>query len=295
MIEITNKVEEAKLITHSGIFHPDDVFSTAFLSKIYPDSKVIRVNNVSETTKDQIVYDIGFGRFDHHGPDAKWRNEKIKYSSLGLLWKEYGVEYLKNITDNYEDVWNRIDTKLVCQIDGIDNGNFPTITADYELMDLDHIIDLYNSNWNEEKNNDSNFIRAVSVASEIFDNLVRREIAYSMAFAMVKEAIKNTSNNLLILDKYIPYEEALFSDNNSANIKAVIFPATRGGYTIKPVTVGNGSYELKYNFPKEWWGLHDEELVEKSGVKTAKFLHSNGFIAVTDNLDDAVLLCNYLV
>ena len=95
MIEITNNIHEAKLITHSATFHPDDVFSTAFLLRLFPGSKVIRVNKVTEVNDEQIVYDIGFGKFDHHGPDAKWRNSKIKYSSFGLLWEYYGKDYLK--------------------------------------------------------------------------------------------------------------------------------------------------------------------------------------------------------
>ena len=41
MIEITNDIAEAKLITHAGTFHPDDVFSTAFLHKLFPNGKVI--------------------------------------------------------------------------------------------------------------------------------------------------------------------------------------------------------------------------------------------------------------
>ena len=91
----------------------------------------------------------------------------------------------------------------------------------------------------------------------------------------------------------MPYEEALFS-NNSSNIKAIIYPAKRGGYNIKPVTISKESKELKYNFPKEWWGLHDQELADKSGIKTARFIHSTGFIAVTDNIEDAYLLSDKL-
>ena len=293
MVEITNNIAEAKLITHSGTFHPDDVFSTTFLLKLYPNSKIIRVKEVKEVNKDQIVYDIGYGKFDHHGTDTKWRNNKIKYSSFGLLWEYYGRDYLKDITEEYEDVWERIDTKLVSQIDGIDNGNFPTIIADYELLDLDHIIDLYNNNWDDNTNNDLNFLKAVNCATEIFDNLIKREIANSKACKKVLEKIKNTPGEILYLDEYMPYEEALFS-NNSSNIKAIIYPAKRGGYNIKPVTISKESKELKYNFPKEWWGLHDQELADKSGIKTARFIHSTGFIAVTDNIEDAYLLSDKL-
>ncbi len=294
MVEITKNIEEANFITHAGKFHPDDVFSTALLDKLFPSSKVIRVNKVEKTNEEQIVYDIGFGKFDHHGSDAKWRNEKIKYSSFGLLWAHYGKEYLKNITTDYEDVWNRIDTKLVCQIDGIDNGNFPTIKADYELLDLDKIIDMYNNNWDDKEDNDYNFIKAVNMASIIIDNLVKKEISNNKAFKKVIEIINNTKDNILYLDEYMPYEEAIFHKDNSSKFKAIIFPAKRGGFSIKPITISKDSYELKYNFPKEWWGKHDEELASISGIKTAEFIHATGFIAVTKTKEDAYLLCEKL-
>ena len=294
MLKITKNIKEAKLITHSGTFHPDDVFSAAFLHHLFLDSKIIRVTEVKETKKDQIVFDIGFGKFDHHGPDAKWRNAKIKYSSFGLLWKEYGYDYLKSITKDYKEVWQRIDTKLVCQIDGIDNGNFPKIEADYELLDLDKIIDLYNNTWDSNEDNDFSFLKAVNCASEIFDNLIKREISNNEAFKIVLKTITKTKGDILYLEDSLPYEEALFTNNNYLRFKAVISPAKRGGYNIRPLTISKESKELKYNFPKEWYGLHDEELRDISGIKTAKFIHSNGFIAVTETLEDAYLLSEKL-
>ena len=35
MIKIVNDIKEAKFITHSGVFHADDVFATAFLDLYY--------------------------------------------------------------------------------------------------------------------------------------------------------------------------------------------------------------------------------------------------------------------
>ncbi len=294
MIEITNDIAEAKLITHAGTFHPDDVFSTAFLHKLFPDGKVIRVKEAMEIKANQIIYDIGYGKYDHHGLNAEWRNDKIKYSSFGLLWRDFGRDYLRGISNYYEEIWQRIDTKLVCQIDGIDNGNFPIIKADYELLDLDKIIDLYNNNWDENKNNDDNFILAVNCATAIFDNLIKREISNVKAYHLVINKLDSTKGDVLYLEEYSPYEEAIFADNNSKGIKAVIYPAKRGGYNIKPITISYDSKELKYTFPKEWWGLHDDELANISGIKTARFIHLNGFLAVAGTKEDAYLLCEKL-
>ena len=178
MINLTKNITEATLITHGGTFHPDDVFSSIFLNKIFPNSIVYRANSLPENLRDdQIVYDIGYGRFDHHGPNAKMRNDKIKYSSFGLLWKEYGLSYLAKITTEPAELWQAIDEKLVMQIDGIDNGNFPKIEADYKLMDLDNVIDLFNKAWNEDVDNDEGFKQACQVAENIFDRLILKEKA----------------------------------------------------------------------------------------------------------------------
>ena len=171
-IKITKNKEEANLITHNNKFHPDDVFSTVFLSK-YIDNPVLYRTNVGEVdAPNAIVYDVGFGKFDHHGVDAKYRpNSKLKYCSFGLLWTEYGKDYLsKNNYEYVEELYSAIEEKLVKQIDGIDNGIFPEIKAEYSLLDLDHIIDLFNPTWEEkEVDTDEYFLRALNTAEIIFD------------------------------------------------------------------------------------------------------------------------------
>jgi uncharacterized UPF0160 family protein len=154
MIKITKNIEEANMITHTGSFHPDDVFSTAFLSKIIENPTVIRVANIDGEHPSKITYDIGFGKFDHHGTDARFRNEpheKIKYCSFGLLWETYSIDYLKKIIKEDIDLQklsNNIVEKYILQIDAIDNGIFPKVEAEYNLTDLDKVIDLFNKSWN---------------------------------------------------------------------------------------------------------------------------------------------------
>ncbi len=292
-LKITKNISEANLVTHTSTFHPDDVFSTMFLSKIVSNPVVCRTSDPSEANEDAIVYDIGFGRFDHHGPDALIRKNNIKYSSFGLLWDFYGREYLKKLNPvNIEDLWKAIDDHLVMQIDAIDNGIFPDIKANYYLTDLDKVIDLFNKAWNEEIDNDEQFLIACSVAEQIFNRLILKENAHLEANIKVEEEINNVKDNMLILKDYMPYEEAMWqSKNPKANdIKVVIFPSNRGGWSIKPRTISKDSKELAYKFPDEYLGLHDEELARISKIKTARFVHSGGFLACTNTFEDAILL-----
>ena len=295
MIKITKDINEANMITHTGSFHPDDVFSTSFLSKIIENPTVIRVPNIETEYEGKIVYDIGFGKFDHHGSDARFRttpHEKIKYCSFGLLWEEYSIIYLKKIINediDYQKLSNNIIEKYILQIDAIDNGLFPKIEAEYNLTDLDKVIDLFNKNWNEDVDNDNNFITAVNTASLILERIVKREAGLLVASKIVEEKINTVENNILFLDEYIPYQEAIFKSTNelAKTIKIVIFPSNRGGYNIKPMTISQKSKELVVNFPKSLWGLHDEELATASNIPNARFIHLSGFLAATDTLEAA--------
>ena len=293
-LKITKNIAEANLVTHSSTFHPDDVFSTMFLSKIIENPVVCRTTDSSKANDKAIVYDLGFGKFDHHGPDARKREKKdFKYCSFGLLWDHYGRDYLKTINPiDVEKLWKAIDEKLIMQIDAIDNGVFPKIEAKYQLTDLDKIIDLFNKAWNEDVDNDDEFLIAVSIAEKIFDRYIIKENAHLLADIKVEEEINNEKDGILILKEYMPYEETLWQSKNpkAKDIKVVIFPSNRGGWSIKPRTVSKDSKDLAYIFSEELLGLHDEELAKKSGIKTARFIHSSGFLACSNTLEDAILL-----
>lgn len=299
-IKITKNPEEANLITHNNKFHPDDVFSTVFLSKYISNPVLYRINVGEVNYPNAIIYDVGFGKFDHHGVDAKYRpNSKLKYCSFGLLWTEYGKDYLaKNNYEYVDELYTIIEEKLVKQIDGIDNGIFPEIKAEYSLLDLDHIIDLFNPTWEEKDvDTDEYFLRALNTAEIIFDNLIKNEYAKIKATKKVLTCIDNVQDNILILDEYLPYQEAIFTSTNpkAKEIKIIILPSNRGGYNVKPITISKESKELLINFPKEYRGLHDEELANVSGIKTAKFVHLSGFLASTETLSDAILLAKQAI
>src|ERR1700743_3805913 len=108
-----------RLITHSEDFHTDDVFATALLLELFPDAEVIRSRDEAVIATGDIVYDVGkvydpaLGRFDHHQAQAGKRENGIIYSSFGLLWREYGLQYC----GDDKAVWDVIDKKLGVPID----------------------------------------------------------------------------------------------------------------------------------------------------------------------------------
>ena len=98
-MKLVTDIKDAKYITHSGTMHTDEVFATAFLDLYKKDIAVIRVPQIEKDKipKGALIYDIGRGKYDHHQEDAELRENGIKYSSFGLLFRDFGKDYLKKL------------------------------------------------------------------------------------------------------------------------------------------------------------------------------------------------------
>ena len=96
-------VKVKKIITHSGKFHTDDVMSPVFLLKMKPDLEVIRIDEyeTDDFNEEELVFDIGGGMFDHHGPEREINDYGDPFSSFGKL-KNIDVDEL-DITYLLED------------------------------------------------------------------------------------------------------------------------------------------------------------------------------------------------
>ena len=294
---ITKDINDANLITHAGTFHADDVFATAFLTKIIDNPVLYRINNYSNDIKtDAIVYDIGGGEFDHHQINAKVREENFKYSSIGLLFEKFGEKYIRTLVDdNIEEIVCEIDKNLIKQIDAIDNGIFPYIECEYNVTLLSDIISLFNPTWDDKTDRDELFLNAVKLAEFIFDREVDKIISKIKARDKVIEAIKENDGSILYLEEFMPFKDFILESTNpkALDIKFVIFPSIRGGFTVHTVPISKLIRDPRLRFPVSISGLRDEELRNKTGIKTATFVHADGFIGAAETLEDAFLLANY--
>lgn len=301
-IIITENIEEADLITHNGTFHSDEVFSTVLLSKVLKKDilKLCRTSNIKEGITG-FVYDVGYGKYDHHQPGGNGeRKNGIKYSSFGLVWRDFGKDYLKQLNClQIEEVWSMVDKKLVQNIDAIDNGQLGKLTQfDFEVVTLPNLISMYNSNWDDEQaNQDEMFLKAVKFAQTVFDRFIISVVSKIRAKSRVEDAIENSKNQILILEKFMPWKEFLLDSENekAKNILFVVFPSNRGGYNVYAVPKENGSFESRKLFPAKWAGLKDEELSKISGVATATFCHTGRFICATRTKEDATKIARIAV
>ena len=258
-----------KAFTHGGVFHADDVFSTALIKMLNPNVEVERGFQVPEDFVG-VVYDIGGGEFDHHQTDKALRANGKPYAAFGLLWRSYGHELLE---DKYVEDFDRL---FVEQLDYSDN------TGEFNL--LANVISKMNPNWNENISADAAFDKAVAFAMEILEHYMANYRAKENAYKEVEKYIINSE--ILVLPKFVPWKEAVCH----RDIYYVIFPSNRGGYNIQAVPMSPHDITLKKGFPEAWRGCQVDRLRELTGVETVTFCHSAGFMSATETLEDAIKL-----
>lgn len=289
-MKLVETIKEANCITHSGTMHADEVFATAFLDLYIKDIKVFRTNTIDESiiNDNTLIYDIGRGSYDHHQEDAKKRENGITYCAFGLLWQDFGRDFLKKRDiSNVEEVFTAIDKDLVEAIDADDNGIFPKIEATYKVKTLSEIIKLFNPSYNSNQNESKQFEKAVKFAKEILEEEILSITGKVIAKEKVLSAINTKKNNTLILKEYMPYEHVILSENSANDIYFVVFPSNRGGYVIKTVPISIEDHNKRMDFPQAWAGLANEELENISGIKGLRFCHLTRFMVSCDTLETA--------
>ena len=163
--------------THAGKFHADDVFATALLQILRPDIKITRGFTVPDDF-DGIVYDIGFGMFDHHQEPREYRANGVPYAAFGLLWRVLGPGLVG------ERQARLIDENFIQPLDLNDNTG--------EQNSLCDAIGFFNPVWDSKEDQDSCFFKAVAVAKQILENQIDSANAVNRADEKVQQAYRNS-------------------------------------------------------------------------------------------------------
>lgn len=272
-------------ITHAGVFHADDVFSAALLRMMYPAISFERVQKVpADVPEDTIVFDIGFGKYDHHQKDAKVRDNGIKYAAFGLLWQDFGKFFVS------EENVSVFDANFVQSIDATDNGG--------EMNAMYQAVASFNPNWDDNfQDMDDAFYDAVDFAEDILHREILRMKSVDQANDAVRKAYLSSEKlssdpednaspgDIVVLKNYMPWQNVLCP----LNTKFVIFPSARGGYSSQAVPYIAGGRDLKVPFPEEWAGAPRETL--QAVVPGMTFCHPGRFLISTEDLDSAINAC----
>lgn len=270
-----------QVITHSTVFHADDVFGVALCRLINPLIEVIRTldNDIEKyleaarnVGKNVIVFDIGRGEYDHHQIDKKLRDEecdgkKIPYCGFGLLWKDFGYLLCPE-----KEAWDRVDKSLVLPIDMADNGVGQNL--------LSYSIKTLNPNWDDENLSENvAFHRAMNVAMII----LKGHIDHARSSVAAKEKILSlvTDSRILVMDKYMSWNYTVVNEEKCKDILFVVYPSMRGGWNVETVQTDRETHTNRMNFPEDWLGHADPD-------RGIKFAHTGNFLIACYTKEQAI-------
>lgn len=283
-IKLTKQYDNANFVTHSGTFHVDDVVSTIFLSKIFEEINLIRVSSMNNrNTNNKLVFDIGLGEFDHHQKNRNGKRENgIYYSSIGLLWKKYGKEYLKNINvKNIDKVYEYMDKELIQYIDATDNMQMEYLKS----KTSPDFVKLCNPEWNENITEEEGFIHALKLADEFWNIYIKHAIAEVEAIEIIIKKTNETNENYAIFDKELPYRKAIDLLKNK-NIKYLIFKSKRECYDIRII-------DKEIEFKEEIVINCIEQARQLSKINDLLYIDAHRKLCCTETLDSAINLVKY--
>jgi len=297
------------LVTHSGGFHADELLSTVILSCLYPDAELVRTRDKSWITpaEGRIIYDVGgefdagAGIFDHHQRPNPLRPNGQPYSSFGLIWAEFGRDYLRAQAvpeKDLEQVHAAFDEDFVRPVDLLDNGAVDTAEAGplFAGLTLPVLLESLKPVFDDrsEGADDTAFHAALTVARAIVEARIRHKAAKLRAADVVFTAIKDAgTGRVLELPMGMPFRGAV--ERAGADHLLFVVHPRNSDWALTTIRTGDDTFETRADLPAAWAGLTDAALEQASGVEGAKFCHNARFLAIADSRDAILKLAELAV
>jgi uncharacterized UPF0160 family protein len=291
-----------KVVTHSGTFHADDVFASAVLRVALRDFDFIRTRDPALIAAADIVFDVGgvydpaAKRYDHHMRDLPRREDGTPYSSVGLIWREYGRQALDHFVpeigdDTREVVWQDIDGGLILAIDLADNGVSSACPGHLALL-----IEAFNPTWDSTQTYDEAFAEAADVAHGILQRACRQAYAEAKAISFVTAAARETKDpRVIVLDRKLPWEKAVF-DGGLSDLLFVIYPNEDStSWYCRTIPPEPNSFGQRLSLPESWRGLQEEAFSKAAGIPDGVFCHPSGFICGARSRASAIRLAEQAI
>lgn len=310
MMQNKSSYDVRAMVTHSGSFHADDVFSAAVIRRLAPQAPLTRTRDpevLGQAVADPsvVIFDVGdaydpnLNNFDHHQRDFNVTRESgLPLASIGLIWMRYGEAYVDSVLHElglFESsvhtarIVERVTQRVVLALDAADCGQLIGGGAwrkdeDHPLhiINLSSLVSLYHPAPDAPSADyDDAFERAMEVAQTVLFSSTRRAHAYFDASDTVDTV--DDGGPLLIFDTFCPWY-AHAKDHH----RFVVSPSKSGnGWMVETV---QDDFVARCPLPKAWAGHRDEELQEISGVLDAIFCHRAQFIGAAMSKEGALAM-----
>ena len=286
------------LVTHSGGFHADELLSSVILTRLFPEAQLVRSRDADWITPaaGKIIYDVGRAYdpqariFDHHQRPNPLREDGQPYSSFGLIWHHFGMDYLASMVvpeADRADIHRSFDQGVVLPIDLMDNGALePSVAGPLAGLTLPAFLESLKPVFDERSDGaeDAAFGNALQVARAYVEAAIRGRAAKRRAETMVRAAIEAAGESAVLeLPMGMPFRAAI-EKAGADHLLFVVHP--RGeDWALTTIRKSGDTFEARADLPEAWAGLTDTALEAASSVTGAKFCHNARFIAVADSRD----------
>jgi uncharacterized UPF0160 family protein len=255
------------------------------------------------------IYDHPSKRYDHH---QKSYTEKYVQtasccmSSVGLIFKHYGQEFIAKIVDSkmlksqsdFKKFQDKIYFNVIAELDAVDNNlqqyESPGKIKYFINTSLPSVISKLNCEKNYSKEQEIAFHQAVSYATMIFEilvkfyfrkfikfeeeyikssNLMETRFSVSPEILIFKEKYENWASCLLKYEEKHPYKEG------EKKLQYIIYPSADKWYVKAISSRGKIRNQIKPENIIKPKLLHPDQLV---------FIHKDLFVAEATTIETAI-------
>nr|WP_314091228.1 MYG1 family protein [uncultured Shinella sp.] len=296
------------LVTHSGGFHADELLSSVILTRLFPAARIVRSRAPDWITPagDRIIYDVGgafdpaAGIFDHHQRGAPLRDDGQPFSSFGLVWRQFGRDYLNAVgvpADDIEALHASFDLDFVLPVDLMDNGALnPSAAGALAKLTLPVLLETLKPVFDDKEPgaDDRAFHEALAIARGFVEASIRQAAAKLRAESIVLRAIAAAGDGrVLELPMGMPFRPAIVKAG-ADHLLFVVHPRDTD-WCLTGIRRASDGFELRADLPAAWAGLTGENLAAVCGVAGATFCHNGRFIAAATTREAALEMARIAV
>jgi uncharacterized UPF0160 family protein len=221
--------------------------------------------------------------FDHHqrgGAGTRWDSD-VPYAAFGLVYDW--------VMPSHPMVAQWFHDHVVAPVDAADCGYGEPGTR--PELSFSRCVSMFNpSGEASPEERDAAFWRAVEFAKQVLQNGLEEAKEFAAAWEAVMEAETAHDGQVLVLERFIPWNEHIFGRKDQANLLYVVFPSERGGWMVQQVPVAAGSFDGRKPLPEAWAGLRDQQLRDVTGILDATFCHPGRFCGGAESRDGTLSL-----